>query len=362
MLFWIKNTIFIKYIGQYNFIDSILFYGIASLLLSFFMVLVIGRYVIIQLRDRCFFQIIRLNGPKSHLLKQNIPTMGGIIILLSVTTSIMICADLSNICVWYVLFILFAYGILGLIDDLYKIKKKNTDGLSVSYKYFWQSCIALILIALIFIYQLYQDTNVGDRECFCKNIIFQLDFWDILLAYFVIVGTSNSVNLSDGLDGLAIVPIILITAGLAVIAWISSDLYYSKYLHVSYISHAKALIIVCAVIIGSGLGFLWFNAYPAQIFMGDTGSLAFGGAIGLIAILLHQEFLLLIMGGVFVIETLSVILQVGFFKFFKKRIFKMAPIHHHFEIQGYLEPKIVVRFWITSFILVCLSLLIFMIK
>lgn len=361
MFLWIMDMIFTTRINNCSVIYSVLLRGVSSLLLAFFVFLSIGNYIITRLHVFRFFQIIRSCGPASHVVKKNTPTMGGVIILLSVTISVIMWSDLSNLYVWHVLCIFLAYGILGLIDDLYKIKRKNADGLQVLYKYFWQSFIALVSIFFIFICK-YNFLHINSFELCFKKLIFQLDFWSILLAYFVLVGTSNAVNLSDGLDGLAVVPVVLILSGLAIIAWASSSVYYSNHLNILYISDVKELIIVCAAIIGSGLGFLWFNAYPAQIFMGDTGSLAFGGAIGLITILLHQEFLLLIMGGLFVIESFSVILQVSFFKFFKKRIFKMAPIHHHFELKGYLEPKIVVRFWILSFILVCLSLVIFMVK
>lgn len=361
MLLWMKDTMLTIYISNYNLVYSILFRGVASLLSAFFIVLGTGRYIITRLHDLRCFQIIRTNGPASHSLKQGTPTMGGIIILLSAIISVILWSDLSNLYVWYTLFILIAYGFLGLIDDLFKIKRKNTAGLSILYKYSWQSFIALVLIIFIFTYQFY-SINMVSWEFFLKKLILQLDLWSVLLAYFVLVGTSNSVNLSDGLDGLAIIPVVLIASGLAIIAWITSNAYLANNLHILYIAHVKELVVVCAAIIGSGLGLLWFNTYPAQIFMGDTGSLAFGGVIGLIAILLHQEFLLLIMGGIFIIESLSVIFQVSYFKCFKKRIFKMAPIHHHFELKGYSEPKIVVRFWIVSFILVCISLFIFTIK
>lgn len=361
MLLWVIDAISNFSAYKHNFFYSVLFRGLSSFLLAFFVFLSIGRYIINQLHNFCIFQIIRFNGPKSHLLKQDIPTMGGIIVLLSVTISVVILGDLSNIHVWLALFTFFAYGLLGLIDDLYKVKRKKTNGLSISCKFFWQSLIALILIIGIL---LSKNNNLDtiSWSFLLKKLIFQLDFWSIILAYFVFVGTSNAVNLSDGLDGLAIGPVILILLGLSALTWVSSSLFYSNRLHILYIANIRELIIVCAAIIGAGLGFLWFNAYPAQIFMGDTGALACGGVIGLITILLHQEFLLLIMGGTLVLESISVILQVICFKFFKKRIFKMAPIHHHFELKGYPEPKIVIRFWIISSILVCCSLIIFIVK
>lgn len=300
-------------------------------------------------------QIIRIHGPRSHILKKNTPVMGGVIILISTFISIIGCTDLSNWYVWCVLLILMTYGILGFIDDLLKIKRKNTEGLSVLYKYFWQSLITLILIISVFIL----NKDVLSMQLvipFVTNVMPKLGGWYVVLAYFVIVGTSNAVNLSDGLDGLAIVPIILITSALALVAYITNSEYLSSYLHIPYVRDSGELVIVCVAIVGASIGFLWFNTYPAQIFMGDVGSLSLGGAIGIIAVFLRQEFLLFIMSGVFVIETISVILQVVYFKLFRKRIFKMTPIHHHFELQGCPEPRIVVRFWIISLILVLIGL------
>lgn len=331
---------------KFNMVCSIFFRSISSLLFSFFLSLVIGHYIIKYLCNCNFFQSIRFDGPTSHLLKQGTPTMGGIITLIPVILTSIIWSDLSNFYIWCVLYIFVTYGILGLIDDLLKVKRKNSCGLSVLNKYLWQSLIAIVSIIMIFTFK-------------STEIDIQLNIWNVLLAYFTIVGTSNAVNLSDGLDGLAVVPITLTVIGLAVVSGMTSSLYFSDYLNISYSYYAKELMIICAAIIGSGLGFLWFNTYPAQIFMGDMGSLSFGGAIGVISVLLNKEYLLLIIGGVFVIESLSVILQVSCFKIFKKRIFKMAPIHHHFELKGYSEPKIVIRFWIISVILMLIGLVCF---
>ncbi|WP_331828410.1 phospho-N-acetylmuramoyl-pentapeptide-transferase [Candidatus Blochmannia sp. SNP] len=356
MLFWLIKDISVLYSFNFNIICHLTFRVIASLLSALFISLGISSYIIKRFHNLRFFQIVRENGPEAHIQKQGTPTMGGIIILLSIFIVIIMWADLSNLYVWYVSFILITYGILGLIDDLLKIKRKSTAGLSALHKYFWQSLIALTLIITMFAL----DHNIVSTQLvvpFCKNFMPQLGVWYIVLAYFVVVGTSNAVNLSDGLDGLAIMPIILITAGLAVIASITSDIYFSHCLHIPYLALSGELIIVCAAIIGSGIGFLWFNTYPAQIFMGDVGSLSLGGTLGIISVLLHQECLLLIMGGVFVIETISVILQISYFKLFGKRIFKMTPIHHHFELKGCPEPRLIVRFWIISLILVLFGLI-----
>lgn len=320
-----------------------------------FISLILGAYIIKYLCALRIFQIIRFNGPQSHVLKKNTPVMGGVIILISIFSSVIMCADLSNWYVWCVLLILITYGILGIVDDLLKIKRKNPNGLSVLYKYCWQSLIAVVLIFSIFIVN--KDVLSMQLVIPFINIMPELGIWYVVLAYFVIVGASNAVNLSDGLDGLVIVPIIFIATGLAVIAYVTNNEYYSHCLHIPYVHGSGELVVVCVAIIGAGLGFLWFNTYPAQIFMGDVGALSLGGGLGIISVFLHQELLLLIMGGVFVLETISVIFQVGYFKLFKQRIFKMAPIHHHYELQGYPEPKIVVRIWIISLVLVLIGLI-----
>ncbi|URJ28571.1 phospho-N-acetylmuramoyl-pentapeptide-transferase [Blochmannia endosymbiont of Camponotus sp. C-046] len=356
MLFWLTENVLVLYSSKFNIFYHLTFRAIISFILALFISLGIGYYTITRCHNLRFFQIVRCDGPQSHTQKKSTPTMGGIAMLLSIAISVMMCADLSNIYIWYVAFILITYGILGLIDDLLKIKKKSSSGLSALHKYFWQSLVALTLVIIIFV----SDRSPTSTQLivpFFKNFMPELGIWYIFLAYFVVVGTSNSVNLSDGLDGLAIMPIISIAAGLAVAAWMSNDLHFASYLNLPYIYFSGELVIICSAIIGAGLGFLWFNTYPAQIFMGDIGSLSLGGALGVIAVLLRQECLLLIMGGMFVIETLSVILQISYFKLFGKRIFKMAPIHHHFELKGYPEPRIIVRFWIISLVLVFFGLI-----
>ncbi|URJ32172.1 phospho-N-acetylmuramoyl-pentapeptide-transferase [Blochmannia endosymbiont of Camponotus sp.] len=356
MLFWLTENVLVLYSFRFNIVYHLAFRAIISFLSALFISLGIGHYVITWFHNLCFFQIVRCDGPKSHTQKQSTPTMGGIVMILSIAISVIMCADLSNIYVWYVSFILITYGILGLIDDLLKIKRKSSSGLSVLHKYFWQSLIALTLVIVIFMSDR-SSTSTQLIVPFFKNFMPQLGIWYIVLAYFVVVGTSNSVNLSDGLDGLAIMPVIFISAGLAIVAWMSNDIYFASYLNIPYICFSGELIIICSAIIGAGLGFLWFNTYPAQIFMGDVGSLSLGGTLGIIAVLLRQECLLLIMGGMFVIETLSVILQIIYFKLFRQRIFKMAPIHHHFELKGCPEPRIIVRFWIISLMLVFVGLI-----
>lgn len=339
-----------------NIISYIPYRMIFSLLTSFFIHLYITPYFICFLKKHQNFQIIRKNGPKKHHLKKNIPTMGGILIIFSIFLSTIIYCNLSNINIWFVISILIGYGIIGLIDDYKKIKYKNSQGLKLIWKYFLMSIYAIFLIYIIKNNTQYIFHTELIIPFFIKNT-FEINYLYIFLAYLVIVGTSNAVNLTDGLDGLAIMPFIFIISGFALISLFSNDISNSYYLHISYVKNSSELAILCSAIIGSGLGFLWFNSYPAKIFMGDVGSLSLGGSLGTLAILLHQELLLIIMGGIFVFETVSVILQILFFKIRKKRIFKMAPIHHHYEEKGILEPVIIVRFWIISLIFVLIGLI-----
>ncbi|MCV2528331.1 MAG: phospho-N-acetylmuramoyl-pentapeptide-transferase [Candidatus Lightella neohaematopini] len=301
-------------------------------------------------------QITRYCYPKSHKKKNNTPTMGGIIINITIILSILTWTDYENIFIQCIVFLLIGYSIIGFIDDYYKIYYNNTEGLSAIKKYLWQSILSIIIIIFILVkniisYKLLIIIPFIGYIKICSWLIF------ILLSYFIIVGTSNAVNLTDGLDGLVIVPTIFTSIGLLILSFITSNVKLSNYFNINYISLSSELVVLCVIIIGTCLGFLWFNCYPAKLFMGDVGSLPLGGTIGLISILIHQESLFLMMGGFFFIEAISVILQVIFFKITKKRIFLMAPIHHHFELKGYKEQLIVVRVWIISFILLVLSLI-----
>lgn len=281
--------------------------------------------------------------------------MGGVMILFSIGVSTLLWANLMNPYVWICLFVLFGYGAIGFVDDFRKITRKNTDGLIARWKYFWMSVVALV--AIIWLYWLGHDTDATRLVIpFFKDIMPQLGLFYIVLSYFVIVGTGNAVNLTDGLDGLAIMPTALVAGAFALIAWATGNVNFAEYLHIPYIKYSSEVVVFCTAIVGAGLGFLWFNTYPAQVFMGDVGSLALGGALGVVAILVRQEFLLVIMGGVFVVEALSVILQVGSYKLRKQRIFRMAPIHHHFELKGWPEPRVIIRFWIISLMLVLMGL------
>lgn len=353
MLSIIYKNIFYKELFLKNFSFRI----IISLLLSFFLSLCMVSAIIKYFKNLKIHQIIRSYNPPFHLKKNKVPTMGGIVIIFSIFITLVICSNLSDPYIFCVLLALFGYGIIGFIDDYLKIIKKNYQGLTIKWKYFLQSIMGIIIIYIIMNLKILNIQNYYFfSENFLKNNNFFIFVYYIFM-YFIIIGSTNAVNLTDGLDGLAIMLIIFIALGLSSISIITNDKYISNYLNITYFKHSKELVIVCTSIIGSGLGFLWFNSYPAKIFMGDIGSLALGGTIGTIAILLHQEFLLMFIGGIFVIETLSVILQVIFFKFYKKRIFLMAPIHHHYELKGYSETHITIRFWIITFLLLLIGLI-----
>ncbi|PHM46434.1 putative group 4 glycosyl transferase [Xenorhabdus mauleonii] len=354
MLVWLAEYL-VQYHTGFNVFSYLTFRAIVGLLTALFIALWMGPTLIAYLQKLQIGQVVRNHGPESHFSKRGTPTMGGLLILFSITISVLLWARLDNPYVWCVLVVLVGYGIVGFVDDYLKVVRKDTKGLIARWKYFWQSVLALGVAFSM--YSIGKDTPATQLVVpFFKEVMPQLGLLYILLAYFVIVGTSNAVNLTDGLDGLAIMPTVLVAAGFALVAWATGNVNFANYLHIPYLSHAGELVIVCTAIVGAGLGFLWFNTYPAQVFMGDVGSLALGGALGTIAVLLRQEFLLVIMGGVFVVETLSVILQVGSFKLRGQRIFRMAPIHHHYELKGWPEPRVIVRFWIISLMLVLIGL------
>ncbi|EFB71664.1 Phospho-N-acetylmuramoyl-pentapeptide-transferase [Providencia rustigianii] len=354
MLVWLAELLVHKF-SVFNVFSYLTFRAIVSLLTALIIALWMGPHLIAYLQKMQIGQVVRSEGPESHFSKRGTPTMGGILILFSICVSVLLWARLENPYVWCVLLVLVGYGIVGFVDDYRKVVRKDTRGLIARWKYFWQSVLALVVAFSM--YAIGKDTPATQLVVpFFKDVMPQLGLLYILLAYFVIVGTSNAVNLTDGLDGLAIMPTVFVAAGFALIAWATGNVNFASYLHIPFLPHAGELVIVCTAIVGAGLGFLWFNTYPAQVFMGDVGSLALGGALGTIAVLLRQEFLLVIMGGVFVVETLSVILQVGSFKLRGQRIFRMAPIHHHYELKGWPEPRVIVRFWIISLMLVLIGL------
>jgi phospho-N-acetylmuramoyl-pentapeptide-transferase len=328
-----------------------------AILTSLFLSLAIGSYLIKYLRKiQKIGQPIRDDGPKSHLNKAGTPTMGGLMIISSVVISTLLYADLTNPYIWIVLFVLISFTILGFLDDFAKIRQNSHKGLSGKKKLLIQFIVGLLACIAV---QYYANPEISSSIVipFTKNLLINLSYFYIIFAVFVVVGASNSVNLTDGLDGLAIMPIMIAAASFALISYLAGNIIYSNYLHIPYISSASELTIVCASLIGGGLGFLWYNAQPAEIFMGDTGSLSIGGSLGIISVITKQEIVFGIIGGLFVIEALSVIIQVYYFKLTKgKRIFKMAPIHHHFEQKGWPESKVVIRFWIIAIIFALIGL------
>jgi phospho-N-acetylmuramoyl-pentapeptide-transferase len=315
----------------------------------------LGPWVIRKLVDGQIGQAVRDDGPKSHLSKAGTPTMGGVMILLSMAVSTLLWGDLTNLYVWVVLAVTLGFGAVGWVDDYRKVVEKNPRGLPARWKYFWQSVVGIGAAVVLYL-TASTPAETGLLVPFFKDVVIPLGVFYMVLTYFVIVGSSNAVNLTDGLDGLAIMPTVLVAMGLAIFAYASGNLKFAEYLHIPFIAGSGELAVFCATIAGAGLGFLWFNTYPAQVFMGDVGALALGAALGVVAVIVRQEIVLFIMGGVFVMETVSVILQVGSYKLTGRRIFRMAPLHHHFELKGWPEPRVIVRFWIITVVLVLLGL------
>jgi phospho-N-acetylmuramoyl-pentapeptide-transferase len=317
--------------------------------------LLMGPWMIRKLNELQIGQSVRDDGPESHLSKSGTPTMGGTLILASIFISTLLWADLSNHYVWVVLVVTGIFAAVGWVDDYRKVIESNSRGLPARWKYFWQSVAGLG--AAFFLY--YTAASPAETQLivpFFKNVALDMGLFYIVLTYFVIVGSSNAVNLTDGLDGLAIMPTVLVGGALGVIAYLVGHAEFAHYLHIPYIVGAGELVVFCAALGGAGLGFLWFNTYPAQVFMGDVGALALGAALGVIAVIVRHEIVFFIMGGIFVMETVSVILQVGSYKLTGRRIFRMAPLHHHYELKGWPEPRVIVRFWIITVMLVLFGL------
>jgi phospho-N-acetylmuramoyl-pentapeptide-transferase len=354
MLLWLGEFL-TQFYTAFNVFSYLTFRAIVSTLTALFISLYFGPKLIRYLQKMQIGQTVRDDGPESHLSKSGTPTMGGILILLSIVVSVLLWADLNNIYVWVVLFVVVSFGVIGFVDDYRKVIRKDAKGLIARWKYFWQTIVGLI--TAVFLFYVAQGPNETALLIpFVKELLPQLGIFYVVMTYFVIVGTSNAVNLTDGLDGLAIVPTIMVAGAFALFAYVTGNVNFASYLHIPHIALTSELVVVCTAIVGAGLGFLWFNTYPAQVFMGDVGSLALGAALGVIAVLVRQELVLFIMGGVFVMETLSVILQVGSYKLRGQRIFRMAPIHHHYELKGWPEPRVIVRFWIISLVLVLIGL------
>ena len=338
----------------FNLFRYITFRTIYGGLTAFVISCLLGPFVISQLSKMQVGQFIRDDGPKSHLTKAGTPTMGGVLIIFSIVVSTLLWTDLSNPYIWIILLTTISFFAIGFTDDYLMQVKKRSKGLSAKAKIILQILFALIIGYLIYLCPGF-STNI--TVPFFKTVSPNLHFGYIFFAAFIIVGTSNAVNLTDGLDGLAIGPIIIASVAYMIFAYVAGNIKIAHYLQINFAPNCGEVTVICGIIAGAGLGFLWFNAYPAQMFMGDTGSLPLGAILGTIAVITKQEILLVLVGGLFVIEALSVIFQVGFFKITKgKRIFKMAPIHHHFELKGWKEPKVIVRFWIIAMTLAIISL------
>ena len=354
MLLWLTT-----YLTQINSSFAVFQYltvrGILGILTALALSLLIGPCVIRKLNHHRIGQVVRDDGPQSHLSKAGTPTMGGALILISILASSLLWSDLNNSYVWVVMLVTAAFGAIGWVDDYRKIFERNPKGLPARWKYFWQSLFGAA--AVIFLY--FNAATPAETQLivpFFKDVALNMGVFYIVFGYFIVVGFSNAVNLTDGLDGLAILPTVMVGSALGVIAYLVGHVEFASYLHIPYIPGTGELVVFCGALAGAGLGFLWFNTYPAQIFMGDVGALALGAALGIVAIIVRHEIVLVIMGGVFVIETLSVILQVASFKLTGKRIFRMAPLHHHFELKGWPEPRVIVRFWIITVMLVLFGL------
>jgi phospho-N-acetylmuramoyl-pentapeptide-transferase len=344
-----------QYYSGFNVFRYLTLRAILGTLTALLISLWIGPSMIRRLTSYKIGQNVRDDGPETHLSKAGTPTMGGALILVAVAISTLLWSDLSNRQVWVALVVTLLFGTIGFIDDYKKLLGGSSKGLSAKAKYFWQTVFGLG--AAVFMYM----TAVQPIETtliipFVKDVMLPLGAGFIVLSYLVIVGSSNAVNLTDGLDGLAILPTVMVAGALGVFAYVTGHVNFANYLGIPYVAGVGHLVVFCGALVGAGLGFLWFNTYPAQVFMGDVGALALGAALGVVAVLVRQELVLLIMGGVFVMETVSVILQVASFKLTGRRIFRMAPLHHHFELKGWPEPRVIVRFWIITVVLVLVGL------
>lgn len=354
MLYWLSEYLQ-EYLRSFAVFQYLTVRAILGVLTALGISLLLGPWFIRRLTELRIGQAVRNDGPQSHLSKSGTPTMGGALILSAIFISTLLWADLSNRYVWVVLIVTAIFGAVGWVDDYRKVAKRDSRGLPARWKYFWQS-IAGFGAAMFLYYTAQSPAETQLFIPFFKNVALELGIFYIVFTYFVIVGTSNAVNLTDGLDGLAIMPSVMVAGALALIAYLAGHSQFSQYLNIAYIPGAGELAVFCCALVGAGLGFLWFNTYPAQVFMGDVGALALGAALGLIAVIVRHEIVLFIMGGIFVLETVSVILQVASFKLTGRRIFRMAPIHHHFELKGWPEPRVIVRFWIITLVLVLIGL------
>jgi phospho-N-acetylmuramoyl-pentapeptide-transferase len=354
MLLWLSEWLS-QYFHFFHVFQYLTLRAILGTLTALVMALVLGPGIIRRLSLHRVGQVVRDDGPQSHLSKAGTPTMGGMLIIISVLISAVLWSDLTSRYVWLVMIVTLGFGAIGYWDDYRKLVLKHSRGMPARQKYLLQSLLGLGAAAYLY------STAVLPAETqlvipFFKNFYIALGPFFILLTYLVIVGSSNAVNLTDGLDGLAIMPAVMISGALGVFAYATGNIQFANYLAIPYVPGVGEIVVYCGALVGAGLGFLWFNTYPAQVFMGDVGALALGAALGIIAVLVRQEIVFFVMSGIFVLETVSVILQVGSYKLTGKRIFRMAPIHHHFELKGWPEPRVIVRFWIITFVLVLFGL------
>jgi phospho-N-acetylmuramoyl-pentapeptide-transferase len=355
MLYHLANYLQ-QYESAFRLFNYLTFRSILGILTALIFSFAFGPWMIQRLHRFKFGQVVRDDGPKTHLKKSGTPTMGGTLIIAAVGVATLLWGDLTNRFVWFALVVTLAFGIVGFVDDYKKIKHKKSTGLTAKQKYLWLSLAGFAISGLIYV-TARTPVETSLIVPLFKDIAIPLGWLFIPWAYLVIVGSSNAVNLTDGLDGLAIMPCVLVASALAVFAYSTGNIKIATYLGIPYIAGVGEVAVFCTAIAGAGLGFLWFNAYPAQVFMGDVGALALGAALGVVAVIVRQELVLAVMGGVFVAETVSVALQVGYFKLSGgKRIFRMAPLHHHYELKGWPEPRIIVRFWIVTLILVLVGL------
>lgn len=354
MLVWLADYL-TQYHSAFGVVKYQTFRTVMAVLTALLFSLLMGPAVIAYLRRLKVGQSVRTDGPQTHLSKSGTPTMGGVLILFSICLATLLWAKLDNRYVWVVLLTTVAFAAIGWVDDWRKVVEKNSRGLPSRWKYFWQSVFGLGSACFLY-YTAVSPVETQLYVPFFKDVVINLGWLYIPFVYFVVVGSSNAVNLTDGLDGLAIVPAVMVASALAVFAYVVGHVNFSAYLHVPYVAGTGELMVFCGAFVGAGLGFLWFNTYPAQVFMGDVGALALGAALGLIAVIVRHEIVFFVMCGVFVMETVSVMMQVASFKLTGKRIFRMAPIHHHFELKGWPEPRVIVRFWIITIILVLIGL------
>jgi phospho-N-acetylmuramoyl-pentapeptide-transferase len=348
-----------EYLAQFesgfNVFSYLTMRAILGALTALIICFIVGPRMIKSLSVNQLGQPVRDDGPETHLLKAGTPTMGGALILTAIATATVLWADLENHYVWIVLFVTLSFGVIGYVDDYKKLVLQNPDGISAKQKLFWQSSAALIAAIALYVTAT-DEVQTSLLIPYFKDLSIPLGMLQVVVTYFFIVGFSNAVNLTDGLDGLAIMPTVLVGGALGLFAYVTGNTNFSEYLGIPYVAGTGEVMVFCAAMAGAGLGFLWFNTYPAQIFMGDVGALALGAALGIVAVIVRQEIVLFIMGGIFVVETISVIVQVASFKLTGRRVFRMAPLHHHYELKGWPEPRIIVRFWIITVVLVLVGL------